>query len=38
MIEGPGLEAMSRDIELQVSMMNVPAGMARIALRPKVAL
>jgi hypothetical protein len=31
------VEGISSDIELHVSMMNMPAGMARTALRPKVA-
>jgi hypothetical protein len=35
MIDGPGVEVQSSDIELHVSKMNVPAGMSLVALRPK---
>ena len=35
MIEGPVVETESRDMELQVSMMNSPGEMRRVALRPK---
>ena len=34
-IDGPGAEVQSSDMELHVSMMKVLAGMGLVALRPK---
>ena len=33
--DGPGVEAEPSDMELHVSRMKTPAGMVRVALRPK---
>jgi hypothetical protein len=37
MVDGPGLETRSSDIELHVSIIYDPGGIKRLALRPKVA-